>query len=44
MQAWSTWAIHFRLMSYATMGKANALEHAYKCMARAIGNEVTVLA
>lgn len=44
MQAQSAWAIQFLLMSYATMGKANGLEHACNCMTRAIGNEVTVLA
>lgn len=44
IQAWTAWANQFLLMSYATMGKANALVHAYKCMAQAIGNEVTVLA
>lgn len=44
IQAWTAWANQFLPMSYATMGKANALAHAYKCMAQAIGNEVTVLA
>ena len=44
MQVWSAWAIQFLPMHYATMGRANALEHAYKCMTQAIGNEVTVLA